>query len=85
MERNSEMKMVWVVIAIVGAQLLGVDLQILQHVLETLAGTEQQLGQLVGRPDGAGLTGSLTLPLLTGLYAFLRTDLKKKRMEADQQ
>lgn len=84
MERNSEMKMVWAVIAIVGAQLLGVDLQSLQHVLEIIAGTEQQLGQLVGRPDGPGLTGNLTLPLLTGLYAFLRTDLKKKRMEADE-
>jgi hypothetical protein len=71
-ERNSEMKMVWVVIGLIGAQLLGIDMG---QLLSLLTNAQQHLsGQ--GSQAGGVNVGDFSLPALVGIYAWGRTKLK---------
>lgn len=78
-ERNSEMKMVWTVIVIVGAHVLGIDLH---QISLWLDGVHQASEAVTGASNSLG-TGDISLSLLTGLYAFNRTRLKQTKAETD--
>lgn len=78
METKSETKVIWAVIALLGAQLLGVDLG---QVLAALSGVCQQVDAV--KSQGI-VTGDVALPILAGLYAHLRTDLKKARAKVGE-
>ena len=72
MERNSEKQMVWAVIAILGCQLLGIDVgQLLGLVTEA----KQHADQIAGGLDLA----DITLPGIVAIYAMGRTKLKTMR------
>lgn len=79
MERNSEGKMIWVVIALIGAQLLGVDVG---QILALLTSAQQHLESSGGGNAVKLLGGDLSLPALAGLYAWNRTCLKMERTKA---
>lgn len=72
-ERNSEMKMTWAVVVILGAHLLGVDVgQLVAMVSEV----EQQAKSGVA---GSVLQGDLSLPAVVAAYIWSRTKVKMSR------
>lgn len=72
-ERNSEMKMTWAVVVILGAHLLGVDVgQLVAMVSEV----EQQAK---GGISGSVLQGDLSLPAVVAAYIWSRTRVKMSR------
>jgi len=73
-ERNSERKMIWAVIIIVGAQLLGIDLQ----QLLALA-VKANDAVTAAQATAGGVDGNIALTVAAGLYTWCRTDIKKKR------
>lgn len=71
-ERNSEKQMVWVVIAILGAQVLGIDVgQLFGLVTEAKQHADQITGSLA--------LSDITLPGIVAIYAMGRTKLKTLR------
>lgn len=78
MERNSEGKMVWAVIAIIGMQFLGVDIK---EIIAMLSDIQQQAEAIQVRSHGL-LSGDIALPALVGIYAWGRTKLKQTREQS---
>jgi len=78
-EQKSETRIIWVVIILIGAQLLGIDLQQLPALLAGIQQHADAVGQAIPAVPGATGSGNITLPLLAGVYAWLRTDIKKQR------
>jgi len=78
MERNSEGKMVWAVIAIIGMQFLGVDIK---EMIAMLSDIHQQAEAIQVRSHGL-LSGDIGLPALVGIYAWGRTKLKQGREQS---
>ncbi len=84
-EKRSETKIIWVVIALLGAQLLGVDLQ---QVLAVLGGLQQHadvVGQALPTVQTTNGSSNIALPVLAAIYAYLRTDIKKRRESGSNQ
>lgn len=79
-ERNSEKMMTWVVIGLVGAQLLGVDVK---GIIAALAGIHQSLDAATGGQASNALAGEISLPALAGVYIWNRTRLKAEKIKAE--
>lgn len=79
MEKRSETKIIWVVVGIIGAQLLGVDAQVMMALLGTVSQHADAAAQVAGSAQDGSTVGNVTLPTLAGLYAYLRSELKKRR------
>lgn len=80
MERKSETKIIWVVVALIGAQLLGVDANVLISILGGVVPHAAEAADAAASVPSTGISaGNISLPVLAGLYAYLRSDLKKQR------
>jgi hypothetical protein len=75
------MKIVWVVVAIVGAHLIGIDKDVIMATIKMLASDPGVAGMVSSSPPAAegSAVGNVTLPTLAAAYAYLRSDLKKQR------
>jgi len=79
-ERNSEHRIAWVVIALIGCQLLGIDIgQLIGHVQDAKTQLDAAQGAL---GDG---TGSLALAAISGLYTWGRIKLKHSREQQSKE
>jgi len=78
MERNSEGKMVWAVIAIIGMQFLGIDIK---EIVAMLSDMQQQAETIQVKSNGL-FSGDIALPALVGIYAWGRTKLKQTREQS---
>lgn len=72
-ERNSEMRMTWAVVIILGAHLLGVDVG---QLMAMVAEVDQQAKNGVA---GSILQGDLSLPAVVAAYIWSRTKVKISR------
>jgi hypothetical protein len=74
MEKRSELKVVWAAMAIVGAQVLGVDVSALTSII----GTEGSEIISTIKAANSGGDGGMWAAVLAGVYAVGRSYLKGK-------
>ena len=75
MERNSEKQLTWAVVGIIGAQVLGVDVQ---QIISLITEAQQHAAHVNSQAGGL-LSGDISLPALVGVYVWRRIGLKEKR------
>ena len=76
-ERLSERPLIWVVVAVLSANLLGIDLQ---QMLALAINADKYIIDLQQHLRGSGINvDTITLPALVGLYTWCRTEIKKRR------
>lgn len=76
-ERLSERPLTWVAVAVLSANLLGIDLQ---QMMAMAINADKYIIDLQQHLRGSGINvDTITLPALVGLYTWCRTEIKKKR------
>lgn len=88
-ERNSEMKMLWTIIAILGSQLLGINIGEMLSLLNLISGgslidTGTVLPAIQTSQTAASNGSPLAMVAVVGAYAWSRYKIKLKRLEVEQ-